>query len=120
MARAVAAFNILTGASMSELDGWLFMSILKIARATAGLPHIDDAVDLAGYAALAAECIAAEVKTVEMAKAAGIETFHIDKTATPIQLPCCQRPDLYIGTDGGTWCNNCNALAFLGDGYDAR
>jgi len=57
MARAVEAFNALTGATMSELEGWLFMSVLKIARATAGVPHLDDMTDLAGYAALAAECM---------------------------------------------------------------
>jgi len=63
MARAVDAFNILTGSAMSELDGWTFMSILKIARATAGgEPHLDDHVDLAGYAALAAECVARDAR----------------------------------------------------------
>lgn len=60
MARAVEAFNTLTGASITELDGWLFMSVLKIARATAGRPHLDDWTDLAGYAALGAECVAAQ------------------------------------------------------------
>lgn len=62
MARAVTAFNALTGSTMSELDGWLFMSVLKIARATAGKPHLDDCTDLAGYAALAAECVARDGK----------------------------------------------------------
>lgn len=57
MARAVRAFNTLTGSTLSELDGWLFMSVLKMARATAGKPHLDDWVDLAGYAALGAECV---------------------------------------------------------------
>lgn len=57
MARAIAAYNALTGATLSELDGWLFMCILKLSRATAGEAHIDDYTDLAGYAALAAECL---------------------------------------------------------------
>lgn len=57
MARAVAAFNVLTGASMTELEGWMFMSVLKLSRATAGAAHLDDFTDLAGYAALAAECM---------------------------------------------------------------
>lgn len=57
MARAIAAYNALTGANLSELDGWLFMCILKLSRATAGEAHIDDYTDLAGYAALAAECL---------------------------------------------------------------
>lgn len=57
MQRAVAAYNQLTGASLSELDGWIFMCVLKMARATAGKPQIDDFTDLAGYSALAAEVI---------------------------------------------------------------
>lgn len=60
MARAVAAFNALTGKNLSELEGWLFMSVLKMARATAGKPHLDDWTDLAGYAALGAECVERE------------------------------------------------------------
>lgn len=57
MARAVHAYNTLAGTTMTEMDGWIFMCVLKMARATAGSPHIDDAVDLAGYAALLAECL---------------------------------------------------------------
>jgi hypothetical protein len=55
MARAVEAYNALSGKSLTELDGWIFMCVLKMARATAGKPHLDDFTDLAGYAALAAE-----------------------------------------------------------------
>ena len=58
MARAVKAFNALRGTSMTENDGWVFMCVLKMARATAGKPHKDDYTDLAGYAALAGEGIA--------------------------------------------------------------
>jgi hypothetical protein len=63
MNRAVAAYNALCGTSMEgELQGWLFMCCLKLARATAGSPCVDDYSDLAGYASLAAECIS-EVAT---------------------------------------------------------
>jgi len=55
MARTVAAFNALTGTSLSETQGWLFMTCLKQARATAGAFNVDDYVDLAAYAALAGE-----------------------------------------------------------------
>ena len=58
MARAVAAFNALTGRQLTELEGWLFMCALKMSRATAGATHVDDWVDLAGYSALAAESVA--------------------------------------------------------------
>lgn len=61
MARAVSAYTALRGTVMeSELDGWIFMCVLKLARATAGASHLDDFSDLAGYAALARECISAE------------------------------------------------------------
>ena len=59
MCRAVAAFNALTGRDLAEVDGWLFMVILKAARSTAGAHHLDDWTDMAAYAALAGE--AAEI-----------------------------------------------------------
>lgn len=62
MVRAVAAFNALMGDSiferngLSERDGWLFMVILKAARATASdRVREDDYVDGAAYFALAGE-----------------------------------------------------------------
>jgi hypothetical protein len=64
MERAVQAYTTLNGTKMeSELDGWLFLCVLKLARATAGKPHLDDLTDLAGYSALAAECLSNEKKT---------------------------------------------------------
>lgn len=58
MKRAVQMFNALKGGDrfMTEREGWLFMCCLKMSRATAGTFHLDDFVDLAGYAALAGEC----------------------------------------------------------------
>lgn len=59
MARTVTAFNALTGHTISERDGWLFMVILKAARACGtptGLP--DDYEDAAAYVALAGESVA--------------------------------------------------------------
>lgn len=56
MARTVAAFNALTGGSLSERDGWIFMAVLKAARATAGAHQLDDYTDGAAYFALAGEC----------------------------------------------------------------
>ena len=60
MARAVASFNALTEHRLSERDGWLFMAILKAARAQGSLHHIDDYVDMAAYSALAGECAEAK------------------------------------------------------------
>jgi hypothetical protein len=55
MARAVSAFNALTGHELSTRDGWLFMAGLKMARATAGAHNADDYQDGAAYFALAGE-----------------------------------------------------------------
>jgi hypothetical protein len=55
MARTVTAFNALAGHRLSERDGWLFMAILKAARATAGSHNPDDYLDGAAYFALAGE-----------------------------------------------------------------
>ncbi len=58
MQRAVEAYTSLRGKVLeSELDGWIFMMVLKLARATAGKIHEDDILDICGYSALAAECI---------------------------------------------------------------
>lgn len=72
MRRAVAAYVALSGGDMrSELDGWRFMVLLKLARATAGKHHIDDYIDAAGYCALAAESIS--IRSV----------YPFDQTPTP-------------------------------------
>ena len=55
MGRTVAAFTALTGATLNERDGWLFMAVLKAARATAGAHNEDDYEDGAAYFALAGE-----------------------------------------------------------------
>jgi len=55
MARAVAAFNSLYGHSLTETEGWQFMSILKKARGAQGTYREDDYIDDVAYAALAAE-----------------------------------------------------------------
>lgn len=66
MARCIKAFNALTGQDLSEFQGWLFMGVLKYARATAGNPQLDDLIDAAGYSALAGESIfhKAEMQTM--------------------------------------------------------
>lgn len=57
MARTVATFNSLTQHSLTEHDGWIFMVVLKLARAYGGKYHVDDYIDAASYAALAAESL---------------------------------------------------------------
>lgn len=55
MKSAVEAFNALTSQSLTELQGWVFMAVLKMARAHAGALNPDDYLDGAAYMALALE-----------------------------------------------------------------
>jgi len=55
MRRCVEAFNALYGTSLTETQGWQFMSLLKKSRASQGAYRADDFVDDVAYAALAGE-----------------------------------------------------------------
>jgi hypothetical protein len=57
MARTVAAFNAVTGQSLTETQGWIFMAVLKLAREGSGHDP-DNFVDGAAYMALAGESCA--------------------------------------------------------------
>ena len=59
MGKAVAAFNLITGQSLSEAEGWLLLQILKDVRQWQ-VPdgyHADSAEDCVAYAALKAEAL---------------------------------------------------------------
>lgn len=60
MANTVKAFNAIYGTSLTEVQGWHFMELLKMVRSAYGVYVADDFEDKVAYAALAAE--AAEVK----------------------------------------------------------
>lgn len=60
MARAVDAFNAMTGHDLTEVDGWWFMVLLKMARAQNGGLQPDDFTDAAAYCALGGEAAVAE------------------------------------------------------------
>jgi hypothetical protein len=66
MKRCVAAFNAMTGHSLSEEDGWQFMIYLKHSRARGGAFRLDDYEDAVAYQALAAEA-ATEANLVKTA-----------------------------------------------------
>lgn len=57
MAKTVAAFNIMTGNTLSEADGWQFMLTLKAVRlfSVRDKTHEDSVTDLIAYAALLGE-----------------------------------------------------------------
>lgn len=68
MSRAVRMFNVWrdgvaakTSGALTERDGWMFMTFVKLSRMQGGNYRRDDYVDGAAYTALAGEC--AETKT---------------------------------------------------------
>lgn len=56
MAKTVQAFNAIYGTSLTEVQGWHFMELLKMVRSAYGVYVPDDFEDKVAYAALAAEC----------------------------------------------------------------
>ena len=56
----VAMFNVLTGAGLTDEQGWLFMTCLKMVRAQQGRYRADSYEDGAAYFALAGESAAQE------------------------------------------------------------
>lgn len=58
MSKTVDMFNTLTGGAMSEEEGWLFMSILKMVRSQQGAYKADNYEDGAAYFGLACEAAA--------------------------------------------------------------
>lgn len=60
MGKTVSAFNIITGHTLTEEAGWLFMEILKQVRSQQGDYRADSYEDLVAYAALRGECAARE------------------------------------------------------------
>lgn len=62
MARTVRAFNALAGTSLTEEQGWLFMVMVKAARALGGGFKDDDYIDMSAYAGLMGEAAGKERK----------------------------------------------------------
>lgn len=77
MAATVAMFNAATGKDISEADGWMFMVFLKIARSLAGGYNPDDYEDMAAYAALLGETVAA----------ANVNPSSIELNLSDIKIP---------------------------------
>lgn len=58
MRKTVAMFNIYSGLSLTEEQGWHFMEILKMVRSSQGNFKLDNYVDGCSYASLAGEAAA--------------------------------------------------------------
>lgn len=55
MGATVRAFEAVSGVTMTEEQGWLFMALLKAVRSQQGALRMDSYVDGAAYFALAGE-----------------------------------------------------------------
>ena len=60
ISKTVTMFNTLTGHGLTDEQGWLFMTCLKMVRAQAGRYRADSYEDGAAYFALAGESAAQE------------------------------------------------------------
>lgn len=60
MTKTVAMFNTLTGNTLTDEQGWLFMACLKMVRSQQGNYRADSYEDGAAYFALAGEAAAQE------------------------------------------------------------
>ena len=62
MGKVVAMFNIAKGAAvLTEADGWLLQTLLKVVRGEANGPHEDSCLDLVSYSSLYGEARLAEI-----------------------------------------------------------
>lgn len=61
MKQIVNAFNALYHTALTEVQGWQFMALLKMARASNGEHNADDYEDQAAYSALAGEAAAKSI-----------------------------------------------------------
>lgn len=85
MGRAVQAFNIVTGHSLSEAEGWLLLQVLKDVRQWQS-PHYhqDSAEDCVAYAALKGEALEKEHHAWQETHR---NTGHPDPTGAGLHVP---------------------------------
>lgn len=67
MAATVSAFNCITGYTLEEADGWMFMGLLKLVRQAQNPEkyHHDSALDFVAYASLYAEAASEQCGQIE-------------------------------------------------------
>lgn len=62
MGATVAAYNAITGQQMTEANGWMLMTLLKLVRDNQRAePHLDSLEDLVAYSSLYGESRLARV-----------------------------------------------------------
>ncbi|ULQ45937.1 DUF6378 domain-containing protein [Flagellatimonas centrodinii] len=93
MARTVKTFAALTGHNINEREGWVFMAVLKLARAQAGALNPDDYVDGAAYIGLAGEC-AENVPTMPLEMLN--EPVRASETRRVLEAAMFKRPTTHV------------------------
>ena len=96
MAKTVAAFNAITGKSLSVAEGWLFMAVLKQVRVfqNPARPHQDSLEDGVAYAALLAEEMLSAEPVPFTAESVGAITAH--SVAVPKSCwNCCHSQGIF-------------------------
>lgn len=85
MGATVDAFQAVTGVSMTEEQGWLFMALIKAVRSQQGAYRADSYEDGAAYFALAGEAAVRDrtVKESLTVHQAGVLTYNFDKMTPP-------------------------------------
>lgn len=121
MPAVVEAFRALTGHSLTEQQGWLFMALIKIKRSQSGEPDVDHYIDGANYFALAGEAALASPPPPPAARLAadGTLTFA-DGTAHNLNDLVGDTCPLCAGTghrpgcddDADTLCPTCEGIGF--------
>ena len=71
MAATVSAFNCITGLTLEESDGWMFLGLLKLVRQSQNPEqyHHDSALDFVAYASLYAEAASEQCGQLEAREA---------------------------------------------------
>ena len=92
-ARVAKVFNALTDHNLTEADVWTLLIVLKQVRNQRKFKH-DNIVDMAGYAGLLGECLAAGVKP-SVPPVAGMTFAHTSPTTTGIKVSSGHTLDAY-------------------------
>lgn len=104
MAKTVAAFNAITGKSLSVAEGWQFMAVLKQVRVfqNPAKPHQDSLEDGVAYVALLAEEMLSAEPAPFAAEIVGIITAHSE--AAPVVARNCAT----CGHPSASTCDRCD------------
>lgn len=100
MVRTVNAFNAMHGTSLTEVQGWQFMELLKMARSIGGDFRADDFIDGSAYAALAGEA-AASIDAGKSSKSKVLEPPFVEMHNKATQLYAGRKYYIQLVSDTG-------------------